>query len=142
FPCGTRAQRGPDALQLGGDVVGDSRAGRLRVPVHARQLAGAQLVTWKQEVVRRVEEHVVDEIDVVAISGTAPIRSFVPIGERSPRGEQPAWLARLAQHEQAIAAPDLLAARAAPAVAHLEPAAHPAGHPSEARPRHLLRLPG
>src|SRR5512132_437107 len=29
----------PDPLQLAGDAVGNARAGRLRVPVHARQLA-------------------------------------------------------------------------------------------------------
>src|SRR4051812_43356074 len=116
FPGGTFPQRGPDALQLDGNLGRDARPGRLRVPIHPRELARAQRLARQQGFASGIEQLVVGEVDVVAIARTAPVRSFVPVGERAARSEQAARLAPLAEHEEAVAAADLFAARATPSV--------------------------
>src|SRR5205807_7549351 len=112
----------------------DAEAGRLGGPGTPRELPRAEGLARQDGVTRRVEQDVVDQVDVVAVSRAAPVGTFVPIGRRTPGAEQAARLRSLPQHEQAVSAPDLLAPRAAPAVADAPAPAHAARHPREVDP--------
>src|SRR5207248_9569570 len=108
-------ERAPRLLQLARDVVRDADAGDLRVPVHARECAVRKSLPRQDGFAFRVEQDVQRQIDIVARhAGPSPTRAFVPVAGRPSGGDDAPGLLSLAEKKHAVAAADLLAARAAP----------------------------